>query len=296
VLLAFATALISGVSVYVAKLGTQAVPDPFVYTTARNMVVGLALLIILIASGSAGQVATLKRQEWVRLGLIGLIGGSLPFLLFFWGLTMTTAAEASLIQKTQFLWVAAIAIPLLGESFGIWQAVALAALLGGTLLQGGMPDSFGTGEMLVLAATLFWSAEVVLARRVLRTVTPAVGAFARMGGGAIVMLIFLAASGRIGGLLEMGPSAWLWVIGPSILLLGYVLTWYNALSRAPATVVTSVLALGAPVTALIASGVTGSVAPPATVSVIALTVGVALTIYALEAMSRRRAGIATRAS
>ena len=43
-LLALATALISGVSVYVAKFGTQAVPDPFVYTTARNVVVGLGLL------------------------------------------------------------------------------------------------------------------------------------------------------------------------------------------------------------------------------------------------------------
>ena len=40
-LLALGTALISGVSVFVSKFGTQAVPDPFVYTTARNLYVGL---------------------------------------------------------------------------------------------------------------------------------------------------------------------------------------------------------------------------------------------------------------
>ena len=47
------------------------------------------------------------------------------------------------------------------------------------------------------------------------------------------------------------PVQWGWVAGPGLLLLAYVLTWYHALRRAPALVVTSVLTLGAPVTALL---------------------------------------------
>jgi drug/metabolite transporter (DMT)-like permease len=253
-LLALGTALISGVSVYVAKFGTQAVPDPFVYTTARNVVVGLALLAILVATGAHRGLPKLERSEWGRLGLISVIGGSVPFLLFFWGLTLTSAPAASFIQKTQFVWVAALAVPFLGEKLGRWQALGLLALLAGTMVMGPMPNGFGLGEMLILIATLMWSAEVVLARGLLRRVSPTLGAFARMGGGAVVMVGFLAATGRLDVLLGLGLSQWLWVVGPAVFLLGYVLTWYHALGRAPAVVVTSILTIGAPVTAFLNAG------------------------------------------
>jgi drug/metabolite transporter (DMT)-like permease len=44
---------------------------------------------------------------------------------------------------------------------------------------------------------------------------------------------------------------WWWVLVPGLLLFGYVVTWYHALRHAPATVVTCVLTLGAPITALL---------------------------------------------
>ena len=72
-----------------------------------------------------------------------------------------------------------------------------------------------------------------------------------MAGGAVVMLGFLALSGRLPVLAGLTPVQWGWVAGPGVLLLAYVLTWYHALRRAPALVVTSVLTLGAPVTALL---------------------------------------------
>src|SRR5581483_6514851 len=181
-LLALAIALVSGVSVYVAKLGTQAV---------------------LAASGRGARLSAPRRGEWARLGLLALVGGSVPFLLFFWGLTMTSAPTASFIQKTQFLWVSGLAVPLLGEALGAWQALGLLALLAGTLVMGPAPTGFGPGEGLVLAATLLWSVEVVLARGLLRRVPPTLGALARMGGGAVVMLAFLGASGRLGELFAL---------------------------------------------------------------------------------------------
>ena len=256
--LATGTALISGVSVYVSKFGTQAVPDSFVYTTARNLYVGallLGLLLLTLVTRAPRRVFGPQRRpltggDWVRLGMIAIIGGSVPFLLFFYGLTLTTAPMASFLQKTQFLWVAALAIPLLGESFGVWQAAGLLALLGGTILQGPVPlKAMGMGEALVLLSTLLWAGEAVLARRTLRDVPPLVGATARMAGGGVLMLGFLAATGRLGTLAHLTPTQWWWVAAPGLLLLGYVLTWYHALRHAPATVVTSVLTLGAPVTA-----------------------------------------------
>jgi hypothetical protein len=41
------------------------------------------------------------------------------------------------------------------------------------------------------------------------------------------------------------------VVLPSLLLLAYVVAWYTALRHAPAAVVTSLLSLGAPITALL---------------------------------------------
>src|SRR5262249_51916502 len=101
-LLALATGLISGGSVYLPQVGTQAVPDPFVYTTARNAVVGAALLALVVLGGGVRSLGALSRADWGRLGLIAVVGGSVPFLLFFWGLTLTSAPTASFIQKTQF--------------------------------------------------------------------------------------------------------------------------------------------------------------------------------------------------
>jgi drug/metabolite transporter (DMT)-like permease len=255
--LALATALISGVSIYVAKFGTQAVPDPFVYTTARNLYVGALLLGLVGLTGRWREARTLARPDWGRLALLATLGGSVPFLLFFWGLSLTSAPMASFIQKTQFLWVAALAAPLLGEAAGGWGALGLLALFAGTVLQGPMPlTSLGAGEALVLAATLLWAGEAVVARRTLRGDRPGgppplLGAAARMAGGAVVMVGFLAASGRLPALAALDGAQWLWVAGPGLLLLGYVLTWYHALRLAPATVVASILTIGAPVTAVL---------------------------------------------
>jgi drug/metabolite transporter (DMT)-like permease len=290
--LALLTALISGVSVYVAKLGTQAVPDPFVYTAARNLVVGLGLLVGLAAGHAIRGPLPRTSGTWARLALIAVVGGSLPFLLFFWGLTLTSAPLASLIQKTQFVWVALLAGPVLGENSTRLQVVAFAALFLGALLPSpvGMASP-GSGVALVLLATLLWSAETLLARRVLQQVSVAVAATARMAGGAVVLLAFLAASGRLPALLGLTTNQVLWVVVPSILLLGYVTTWYAALRRAPAAVVTSLLTLGAPVTALLASGPDPRALAPVLPSATLAIVGGALLILATHsAIKARRLG------
>ncbi|MBK7199146.1 EamA family transporter [Candidatus Amarolinea dominans] len=69
-----------------------------------------------------------------------------------------------------------------------------------------------------------------------------------MGVGAIVMWGFLILSGRAGAALTLSGTQWIWVLLTSVLLSGYVWTWYRALQTAPATVVTSVTTIGAVLT------------------------------------------------
>ena len=99
---------------------------------------------------------------------IALIGGSIPFILFFSGLALATAPTAAFIQKTLFIWVAFMAVPLLGERLGLVQVIAMAGLLAGLLLIApplGM--GWGIGETMIAAATLLWAVEVVVAKRLL---------------------------------------------------------------------------------------------------------------------------------
>ncbi|MFZ1472599.1 MAG: EamA family transporter [Anaerolineae bacterium] len=80
------------------------------------------------------------------------------------------------------------------------------------------------------------------------TVAGQTGALSRMGVGAIVMWGFLIFSGRAGAALTLSGTQWIWVLLTSVLLSGYVWTWYRALQTAPATVVTSVTTIGAVLT------------------------------------------------
>ena len=213
-------------------------------------------------SCAAGDVVSrpLARRDIGWLTLIGIIGGSIPFLLFFTGLSLASAPSAAFIHKTLFIWVAFLAVPFLGERLGWAQIAALAVLLGSQLLI--VPPtgvSWGIGETMIAAATLLWSVEVVLAKRLLGRVDPLVVGVGRLGIGLVVLVGYLLVSGKLALVGSMTGAQWTWVALTGVLLAGYVGTWFSALKLAPATVVTSVLVLGAPITALLDAAVNGRI-------------------------------------
>ena len=249
---ALATALVSGVSVYVNKFGVAQINDPFVYTTLKNTLVATGFLAAVGLLISRHEFRTFSRRQWVGWLGLGLIGGGIPFLLFFQGLSMASAPSAALIHKTLFLWVALLAVPLLGERLGWWQIAGLGVLAISTfLLQPPVAWGWGTGETLMLIATLLWSVETIVAKKLLAGVSARTAALGRMGVGCLVMWLFLAFTGRAGAALALSGTQWFWVLVTSAFLLAYVWTWYSALKAAPATLVTSVLTLGAAVTVLL---------------------------------------------
>ena len=63
----------------------------------KNLGVAVILGIILLRQKvDWGEV----KNQWRRLALIGIIGGSLPFYLFFKGLMIVNPATGALIHKT----------------------------------------------------------------------------------------------------------------------------------------------------------------------------------------------------
>jgi drug/metabolite transporter (DMT)-like permease len=278
--LAAITATISGLSIFVNATAAKTVPDAVAFTTLKNTVAVVALVVLAALVVRPDELRAVDRRDRAWLGIIGVVGGGIAFVLFFSGLAMASAPSAAFIHKTMFVWVALMAGPFLGERLGWAPLAALGVLLlGQALVLPPLGITWGAGETLIAAATILWSIEVVVAKRVLARVRSPIVGVARLGIGLAVLVGFLVVTGRIGGMAGLDIVGWSWVGATGLLLSGYVATWLAALKRAPATEVTSILVVGALVTAAITAVARGMVPEPIAVGgYILVGLGVALVI------------------
>ena len=261
---ALVTAGVSGVAVFVNGLAVRRFDDATVYTTAKNLLAGVILAVVLLLATigvpeRAAEVRRAARRSWPTLAVIALVGGAVPFVLFFEGLARATSTNAAFIHKTMVIWVAIGATAILRERVTAVHVGAIGLLVVGHLvLTGGWgAATFGSAEVLVLAATLLWAVEVLIVKRLLGDVPPQVAATARMAGGSVILVAWLAITGHLGDLAALDTRQWLWILLTGSTLAAFVGCWYTALSLAPAVDVTAVLVLGAVVTGLLNSGFRG---------------------------------------
>ena len=260
--LALATATISGFAVFLNGYAVKRFEDATAYTTAKNGVAAVLLILlavpVLTRAGSEGAAAPRPRtrRHWLGLVAVGVVGGSVPFVLFFEGLSRASSTEAAFIHKTLVIWVALLAVPLLGErlSWAHWAAIALLIAGQAVLVGDAGTVTVGSGELMIFGATLLWSVEVVVVKRLLASLASPTLAAARLGIGLVVLLGFVVLSGRWDELTGYGTEQWGWALLTGVILTGYVATWYAALARAQAVDVTAVLVLAAIVTALLNAG------------------------------------------
>ena len=113
ILLALATAAISGVAVFLNADAVRAFGDATAYTTAKNLVAALVLLAPrrrpAPRTGARLHPADPARAVG-RAGGVGVLGGSVPFVLFFEGLARASSAQAAFLHKTLVVWVAVLAV------------------------------------------------------------------------------------------------------------------------------------------------------------------------------------------
>jgi hypothetical protein len=67
--------------------------------------------------------------------------------------------------------------------------------------------------------------------------------------GAVLLVAYLGVTGGLDDIAHLSAVQAEWVLATGAILTAYVVTWYNALRLAPATAVTCVLTIGAPITA-----------------------------------------------
>ena len=244
--LALITAGFSGIAVFLNSLTVKAVGDALVFTTVKNLGVGLILVWVLVRK----KVNWLEvKQNWKQLGLIGLIGGALPFYLFFKGLLLVNPMQASLIHKTLVLWIGLLGFGILKERLSLKQGLALMGIFGVNALMGGFSGwRWGRGEIMILGATILWAVENIVAKQVLKNVTAELVAGARMIIGSLILLLVTVGSGKLGLIFNLNGWQWGMTLVSIGLLFGYVMSWYKALKLAPVSLVGTVLAGGSLIT------------------------------------------------
>ena len=231
-ILALLTAVISGISIPLNKIFVVEM-EPAVFTAVRALIIGL---IFLAFAGwhSKKAKSPFKKVPWKYLIVIGLVGGGLAFLLYFTGLSLTTTSRAAFLHKTLPIYTSVLAFIFLKEKVSRKQSLGLLAMLAGTflLVYGQVdPSQFWMnpqlGDLLVLAATMLWGVENVLAKYALiKDESNLVVSFSRMFIGSLFLFAAVLALGKTGALLSLSPGQSVNVLISTSLLFGYVFCYY----------------------------------------------------------------------
>ncbi len=249
--LVLSTAIISGFSIFINKFGVSVV-NPYVFTWLKNLTVAFLLTGVILALKDWKVLKNLTKKQWLLLIIIGLVGGSIPFLLFFKGLSLVDAAQTSFVHKTMFVYAALLAFIFLKEKINKkFLLGGLFLVLGNLFLLKNLSFSINQGTLLIFLATLFWAMENIISKYALKELEARVVAWARMFFGALFIFFFLLATSQLSFLTELNLKQISWTLITSLFLFGYVMTWYSGLKYIPVSHAMVILLLGSPITTLL---------------------------------------------
>lgn len=240
VIYALITATISGIAIFYAKISLAKIP-PLILTTSRNLYVGSIFLFYFLLNKKVSKLKKLTSKQLMPLILIGIIGGSLPFYLFFSGLKIIGAQNANLIHKTLFIWVTIFAVIFLKEKINFSYLVSFFLIFLANFYFNKIKFSFNQGEIFVLLATFLWSIENILAKKALQKVESEMVGLFRMGIGSLLLLTFIFLTNQYHLFSQLNLQQIKTIFIGGTILFFYVYFWYKALKYAPASLVTLIL-------------------------------------------------------
>lgn len=269
---------VSGVSIWANSL-FAVWTDPILFVFIRNGIVVLLLLPLVLSKPS---VITGIRRDLGKIKLltaIGVIGGGIPFALFFTGLAMTGPLLGNLINKSLFIWVAALSFvilrekPKLPEIAGLF-ILGIGTVTGVSLNQATFPAQ---GVFMVLTATMLWALEYILTKKIVSAVPVSSIMLARMGFGLPVLALILMVRGVNPMQVRIPPASMAAVALSALLLIAFMGSWYRALKYAHAFRVSAVLTFSPVVTAFMALLFSGKpVGPVQLISYVLLCLGISV--------------------
>jgi len=245
------TAFISGISIVINRFFVVKT-DPLLFTAVRALIIGIVFFLISLYISRSRSVK-FNKVSWKYLILIGIIGGSLAFWLFFTGLKLTTAGRAAFLHKTLPIYAAILAVIFLKEKIKKKQWIAMVIMLVGLLLMqlSKLSYEIRIGDLMVLGATVLWAVENTLAKKVMdKKESNWVVTFSRMFFGSLILLGVIFLTGKTDLLLSLTLQQMIYIGISTIFLFLYVFTWYWGLKYINLSKASTILLI-APVISLI---------------------------------------------
>jgi drug/metabolite transporter (DMT)-like permease len=166
--------MIWGTNFVVAK-STFAQLAPMVFMTLRFIFASIVILAVLLVRERS---FSLRRVDYIRVALLGLVGTSIYQPLFINGLALTTASNSALLLASTPALIALINRVLGRERLDLrgWFGITLAFTGIALIVESGGGVELGSatlfGDLLVLCAAIAWSLYSVLSAPMLKIYSP----------------------------------------------------------------------------------------------------------------------------
>ncbi len=209
--------------------------SPFLVVTLRLIIAVIALTPFALKRGF--RLPMIFRKEYLLYGLTGIALYYGPATI---GLSLTSTANAALIQAVIPAVVALLSVVILKEKISPPHSFGIGLSIAGILLISGNPAEAGSatliGNLLIIASVVSWSIYNIQSRQLPEGVDPIVSTTASFYTGVIYLLPFTVWEISLKGFPQIAPSAWtaLLYLGAIASALAYFL-WNLGLSKMEAS-------------------------------------------------------------
>ncbi len=235
-------AVLYGLWANLSKLAEATIP-PLTIALYTQFLPGLLLFPIFARH-------RVPRKDAPLLVLITVAGAVVAPVVFYYGLTGTSAANAALLSNSESVFTVILAFLFLGERLSSRGYVAMAGIVIGaftvtTGLQFGDLASvqYLVGNVLVIVATFFWGVDnngsAVLSQR--SRIVPMIAAKLILGAALLLPFLFIAGA----PLVPSGPDVWILVVIGFGCVVGFTLLFYFSLRKIGAMRAGSILSTSA---------------------------------------------------
>ena len=227
------TILIAGAVPIIVKYGTGLI-HPLFFATISSLIACSCLLVLSFVKGNLKIIFC--KEYFFQLFLIGFFGVTLANVLFFFGVTLTSGINSSILLQVEPLYGIFMGYILLHEKITLKQTFLTFIIIIGTLVViSKIEFSFNWGDLLILLTPICWQITHFLSKRLMtlsKEITPLLIATARTFYGGIFLffisnIVGVAQFNRLTSSRILGIILFQGVIGFALLFF----IWYEAISR-----------------------------------------------------------------
>lgn len=184
------TAAVWGVNVVVVKIALQYF-DPIVFNSLRFALAAILSWALLLITEPGARP---RREDYLTLGYLGIIGHTLYQVLFIYGISFTSAGNTSLLLATMPVWVAMFSVLMAMDTVRVTTWLGLASsVIGILLVVVGSGKTLGfaletlRGDLMIVAGTLLYAVFTIRSKPLLAHYTPLQVSTYTMSSGTLVL-------------------------------------------------------------------------------------------------------------